>query len=51
MEYASFQEELRALNRAHAITCIKENKEREFIEKMLKKAYLETLEIVVNELE
>ena len=51
MNPATFQEQLRSLNRAYAITYLKGDKESQFIEMMLKKAYPDAEKIEIEELE
>ncbi|MBW2641692.1 MAG: hypothetical protein JRE10_16470 [Deltaproteobacteria bacterium] len=47
---ATFKEQLRSLNRAYAITRISDDKETQFIENMLKEAYPDAEDIVIEEL-
>jgi hypothetical protein len=51
MAAATFQEQLRSLNRAYAITHISEAKETQFIKNMLKEAYPDAEDIQIYELE
>jgi hypothetical protein len=51
MNPATFQEQLRSLNRAYAITHISEDKEPQFIENMLKEAYPDAEDIKIEELD
>jgi hypothetical protein len=48
---ATFQQQLRSLNRAYTITHVNENKEQEFIENTLKEAYPDAEDIQIEELD
>jgi len=48
---ATFQQQLRSLNRAYAITFISEDKETEFIKNMLKEAYPDAEDFIIEELD
>lgn len=51
MNPATFQEQLRSLNRAYAISYINEDVEQQFIENMLKEAYPDAEDIEIEELQ
>ena len=50
MNPATFQEQLRSLNRAYAITHISDDKIPRFIENMLKESYPDAEDIQIEEL-